>query len=397
MEVLLLGAKKYAYINPDMLKWAREETIFSTAEKVSMRIKQIKKEDLETWESGESLPSITDAKALAKLYDIPFAALYLKDIPQKCTKIYTDRRTLSGMPPISMSYELWKEIRYLISCRENALELIDEGYTLSSIPVCRENDSVEAVANLIRSHFDIRTPFRYKSDYKNNAFAFFRAKLESFGIMVLQISSVSLNEIRGISLSYDSLPIIAVNKADSENAKVFTIFHELAHLVRRTSALCMVNFDEQADEEEKLCDKIAAEVLLPELKFLYFPLVKNHIGRFWDDDTILTIANKFAVSRIVVIRRLYDLGKIAFDYYMEKYQNYMEDFERNKEEIKKAWEGKEFKLPYYLKFISSTGKLYPSIVLSAYSDGRMTLGEVCRTLNVKTKHISSIEQAVMYR
>lgn len=32
----------------------------------------------------------------------------------------------------------------------------------------------------------------------------------------------------------------------------------------------------------------------------------------------------------------------------------------------------------------------------AYSSGKMTMGEMCRILNVKSKHISGIEQAVMY-
>ena len=52
--------------------------------------------------------------------------------------------------------------------------------------------------------------------------------------MVAQITGVSLSEMRGISMYYDTFPIIAINNKDFERAKVFSLFHEVAHLVRRS-------------------------------------------------------------------------------------------------------------------------------------------------------------------
>ena len=42
------------------------------------------------------------------------------------------------------------------------------------------------------------------------------------------------------------------------------------------------------------------------------------------------------------------------------------------------------------------GYLFPKTIFNAYSSGKITMGEMCRILNVKSKHISGIEQAVMY-
>jgi Zn-dependent peptidase ImmA (M78 family) len=391
-----MGAKHLAYINSELLKWARLETPFRSHEDVVERIKSITVDELQKWEEGEDFPSVTEAKQLSKLYDIPFAALYLPEVPPKREKIYTDRRTVAGSIPRQMSYELWKEIRYLLSCRENALELIDENEEITDLPSISNRTSVDNVAKIVREHFNIMTPYKNKSTFNGNSFNFFRHILESKGIMILQLSDVSMHEVRGISLCFDNLPIIAVNKADSNNGKTFTLFHELAHIIRRTSALCMINFNVR-DEEEEICDKIAAEILMPYKIFVNMDLIRTHSDELWSDYEIDNISEKYGVSKFVAIRRLFEIGKINEDYYWVLYNEYIDEFERIKEQKEKTSENKEFKLPYYIKYLSATGKLYPSIVLSAYSEGKVSIGETCRILNINIKHINKIEQAVMFK
>jgi len=59
-----------------------------------------------------------------------------------------------------------------------------------------------------------------------------------------------------------------INNADSKAAQMFTIVHELAHIWTGKSA----GFDFQKlepanDENEILCDRVAAEFLVPETAF----------------------------------------------------------------------------------------------------------------------------------
>ena len=91
-----MGRKNYAYINPTMLVWARSETPFRTVESVEERFPSITAKSLESWERGEDYPSVTEAKKLASIYKLPFAAFYLTEAPSKKIKRYTDRRTLRG-------------------------------------------------------------------------------------------------------------------------------------------------------------------------------------------------------------------------------------------------------------------------------------------------------------
>lgn len=383
-----MSNKQYAYINNEMLKWARKETPLEI-EDVSARLKEITEEEIKKWELGEELPSITNAKRMAQLYDIPFAALYLTELPPATKIEYIDRRTFSTSELEGISYELWKEIRYFKSCRENMLSMIDSEYTGANIPKFEKNINIENMAKEIREYLEIDTPLKNKTAFGGTAFNYFRKKFERKGILVFQISGIETKQIRGISLNYEIFPIIAVNKNDSERAKVFTMFHELVHLIRRTSALCSIDFSETSDSEEKICDKIAGNILVPKDKIEILKLTNI------DNDKIDEIANKFGVSAFVILKRLYDEGKISYSFYTSKYEELYSNFMENKSMIEMSKKSSEIRIPYHLKFISTNGNLFPATVINAYYEGRVSLGEVCRVLNVKTKQVQIIEGKVM--
>ena len=201
---------------------------------------------------------------------------------------------------------------------------------------------------------------------------------------------MNIEQIRGISLNYETYPIIAVNRSDSERGKVFTLFHELAHLIRRSSALCSVNFSERNDEEEKMCDKIAGNILVPNNQINKLD-IKNV-----DIEMIKELSNKYGVSQFVILKRLYDEGKISFSYYNSKYEELYNNFMENKTIIKNIKQKNDFRIPYHIKYINGHGTLFPAMIINAYRDGKISLGETCKVLNVKTKQVPKIEGTVMF-
>lgn len=384
-----MGNKNYAYINCEMLKWARERTPIKIDE-IPIRVKEFTSEQIESWEKGIEYPSINQAKKLCNLYDIPFAALYLTNLPNVEDTTYIDRRTYRDNLDEEISYELWKEINRLKSCRECAIELLNLDEYKNIFKEINPDFSTNDISMKIREIFSIETPFKNKTAYSNKAFNYFRNKIESKGVMVLQIENISIKEIRGISLNYEILPIIAVNKNDSDRAKVFTLFHEMAHLVRRTSNLCLIDFNEREDEEEKICNNLAANILIPEITL--DSIIK---GKDLSDDRIITnLSDRYAVSKFVIIKRLYDLNKIDFVLYKSKYEKYLDIFNEIKEIRKK--QGQKIIVTQDKKLISSSGKLYPKIILDAYYEGKISFGEVCNTLNINSRYIDNIERMVMF-
>lgn len=214
--------------------------------------------------------------------------------------------------------------------------------------------------------------------------------------MVAQITGVSLSEMRGISMYYDTFPIIAINNKDFERAKVFSLFHEVAHLVRRSSSLCLIDFDERNDEEEKICDRIAAEVLMPEESFRYVSSNALNLYGDWSDLCLISIADKYAVSTFSVVRRLRELDIINRSDYYSIYKMISDSFKEEQDSIIQNKKDREFKVKYYITYLSKEGYLFPKKVLSAYSRGDISYGEMCSTLSIKGKHISNIERAVMF-
>lgn len=70
-----MGKKNYAYVNKELLVWARSVTPFETTLDVQGQI-GIDASKIDAWEKGEDLPSINEAKKLASLYKVPFATFF---------------------------------------------------------------------------------------------------------------------------------------------------------------------------------------------------------------------------------------------------------------------------------------------------------------------------------
>ena len=197
-----MAKKNLAYINKEMLIWARNETPFVIGpEQVSLRFPRMSAEKISRWEAGEELPSVREAKDLAKIYKLPFACFYLSELPAKKPKRYTDRRTALGTEYGEMSYELWDEISRICADRETLLEFVDEeAYPSSVLPLVSENDNIVAISKAIRNYLELPLSFKYKKEYGSSSFNYFRDVLERHGIIVAQISSVSLEEMKGLSI-----------------------------------------------------------------------------------------------------------------------------------------------------------------------------------------------------
>jgi Zn-dependent peptidase ImmA (M78 family) len=71
----------------------------------------------------------------------------------------------------------------------------------------------------------------------SNALTNWKNLLEEQDVYVLQYPSVEVNESRGFAIADDRFPVIGINSRDSYNARIFTLIHELAHVLFRNSVL----------------------------------------------------------------------------------------------------------------------------------------------------------------
>jgi Zn-dependent peptidase ImmA (M78 family) len=151
--------------------------------------------------------------------------------------------------------------------------------------------------------------------------------LENIGVLVFQATKIPTSELRGLSVFEEHFPIIVVNRKDAQSARIFTLMHELVHLLSRTAGICdTAGFSELTSFEIELkCSHIAAQVLVPEnvlkTNAAYMQLMQN-----WNDNLVRQIADSFFVSREVIIGRLLAIKSISFDFYQRKIQQYTDEY-----------------------------------------------------------------------
>lgn len=386
-----------AIVKPDLLAWARKEsglTVDVAAKKVN-----VKPDRLESWESGELRPTVKQLRKLANAYKRPLAVFYLPEPPDGFAPL-TDYRQLPGDVPVEESPQLRYEIRRAYHRREIAIELfkaVSDSPPVLSKEVNLEDDP-EVLAMQMREilgvSYDDQTTWRRQGRYK--PFNEWRSALEKIGVLVFQAEKVELEEMRGFSISEKPFPAIVVNIKDSPSGRVFTIMHELIHILLEDRGLCNLQGEAKlpaaARKVEVFCNRVAGAILVPRSHLLREETVRAKGTRdSWSDDELKDLAYCYGVSREVILRRLLICGRTSKSYYEEKRQ---EVFLKEKAEIPERT-GESWGPPPHTSAISRAGKLFVRLVLDNYYKENITLSEVSEYLGVRLKHLRSIEAAVM--
>jgi len=223
---------KEAIITPQIIKWARTKLCNLSLDDAAIKI-GTKKHILEKWENGSKLPTINQAYKIAKVYRIPFASLWLENIPTgvKIPKI-RDFRRLHTAELGKYSYQLMLQLRDFSTKREFFIELsnnIDKAIKSFDLKINQLQD-INYQSSLMRKYLDIS--FEKQIAWRDHRIAFNTIKsiIESKGILVFQLTRLSVEECRGFSIYHSKFPIIAINRKDSYSGRIFSLIHEFIHI-----------------------------------------------------------------------------------------------------------------------------------------------------------------------
>ena len=176
-------------------------------------------------------------------------------------------------------------IREAISRRKIFLELMEDMHHSSvSFSQFRLNSKdIHKLANHLRTMLEIdlkeQKTWLYHNGQKDTAHYNFinqwKDQISSkLGVLIFEIPRLPLSEMRAMCIYFDKHPIILLNSADSPNGRIFSLFHELTHLVLGESAICDVD---KNNSKEWLCNSVAAQFLVPADDLLQNPIVlKNN-------------------------------------------------------------------------------------------------------------------------
>lgn len=376
-----------------MLVWARRSAGLNV--EAAAKKAQVSPERLESWERGETRPSIKQLRQLGRAYKRPIAIFYLPEPPEDFQAL-RDFRRLPGVATPTESPELRFEVRRAQSRRELAVELYE---LMNGLPptlpfTASLSDDPEELARRIRELLRIQYEDQVRWNPGHESLNRWRAALEDSGVLVFQAIDVEVSEIRGFSIYADKLPAIVANMKDSARGRIFTMLHELTHLLLRQGGLCNLYEAPSAVSEEQrseiFCNRVAGATLVPREYLLGEGLVATKQGQTtWTHEEIRYLADRYGSSREVVLRRLLICGRTTKAFYRAQREQLQEEYE-----TVTTRPGIGFAPPHRIA-TSSAGHLFVRLVLDSYRQDHITASDVAELLDVRLKHLGKIESEVL--
>jgi len=298
---------KVTSINRNNLRIARENMGFDT-QVVSKTITTSSEDVVHKWEKGEAFPTWAQVKRLSNKYKTP-ELLFFGEKQITKNRVLHDFRT--GLEEIDK--DKVKKLINLVLKRQRWVEerMKREKYPGNSlIGSGKDISSPKNLARFISKKLDIDlAEIRNISGKgaRRKALKYLAEKAEDKKIFVgktISYHDIEVEDMRGLFISNSYAPFIIINRRDSVSAQIFTLIHELAHLFRSTEGISNVDFRELnsfTDKEEVFCNKVSAELLLPEEDF-----TKEE----YSESNITKLSILYKVSEIFIFYRLKSLGKI---------------------------------------------------------------------------------------
>ncbi len=258
-------------INPDVLKWARKTSGLQLTDVARKMGKNT--EVISSWESGELSPTYIQLEKLAyQVYKRPVALFFFPEPPVEETPGQAFR-TLPDHEIENLSPRMHTLIKQAFTMQINLGELNDfanpaKKNILKDLEF-RPDVSVETMAAGVREYLGITLDVQFKWKGLETALKEWRNALEAHGVFVFKESFKDEN-ISGFCLHDDDFPVIYLNNSNAKSRQIFSIFHELAHLLLGTGGIDMRSDDFishlTGDDKkiEVLCNRFAGVFLVPD-------------------------------------------------------------------------------------------------------------------------------------
>lgn len=381
--------KEQIPVNPDMLAWARETAGLSLEETAQRMKKAI--ETIELWERGDGAPTYVQLEKLAyQVYKRPLALFFFPEPPQEETPKQSFR-TLPEQEIEMMSSRMKILIRKARVMQANLTELNEE-VNPAEKKIFKElsfdvNRPLVEMTKTIREFIGITLDKQIAWKDTDKAFKSWRERFEENGIFIFK-DAFKDDGFSGFCLYDDEFPLIYINNSKSDTRQIFTLFHELAHILFKTGGVDTrladyIKYLEGDDRKiEIICNRFTAQFLVPDSDFNI-----QITGVTVNDATLQGFADRYKVSREVILRKFLDRNIIDQKYYSEKKQEWAESVKQ-----KKGAGG-----DYYRNMGVYLSQKYLELAFSHFYQKRISDSQLADYLGVKARNLSGMENIMMSR
>lgn len=370
-------------VNYKVLVWARESLALNrnqASEKTGISSKRLLQ-----LEEGEKQITLDDLKEFSKAYKRTIATLLLKE-PPKEKPLPKDRRTIDSKDLGNFHEKSIMAIRKARALSQSYIELKQEmGIEFPKFNFYASiKDQPQLVAIKLRQFLNLDELRGIKNI--NHALEAYIEKVESLGIAVFQLS-LTQDKLRGFSLTDEAIPIIGIKRGGEQpTAKIFTLFHELGHIILSEGGLCDLS-EKSTIEIEKWCNSFSGEVIIPSTEIVQMNIVEDQKqagNKIWRLKDLAVLGNYFHAGPLAILRRLLENKLTTTAFYNEKHQAW------NKPTFGRAKvpEGRNLAK----EAIQEKGKTYISLAFSAFDQNRIDMKDLSDFLGIKFSYIPKTRQ-----
>ena len=378
----MAGAKEGLPITPAVVQWARERSGYSL-DSAKRHFKKIA-----AWEAGEALPTYVQVEDMAERFKVPVAVFFFPK-PPAVPPVEKSFRTLTAEDFTAIPRRVRFFLRQGQAMQLNLAELND-GKNPSQRLITRDlkvtlNTSLDQIAADVRKYLGVSVDQQVGWKNVDQALDKWREVFATkAGIFVFKDAFRAPNYF-GFCLYDDEFPVIYINNSSAKSRQIFTLFHELGHLLFHTSGVDLLDdpfikhLHDAEQRIEVICNGLAARVLVPD-DLLNAMLKGMKIGRL----AASQLADHFNVSREAIYRKFLDRDLIAADEYVAAAKEWAA-------QMKKP-DNKESSGNYYNSQHAYLGQRYIDLAFTRYYQQRFDRRQLAEYLNMKPKSLPTFAE-----
>ena len=307
-------------INPTIIQWARERSGYTRQEVAKSLNRDVA--TISNWESGAAAPTYVQLEKLADKYKRPVAMFFFPEPPHETD--FVGQLALRS----SEIEQLDPGIRILLrQARARQLSLMELNMDVNpaETKIFRDlhpqlGDSPTELAQQTRAYLDISVDTQAGWNSAKEALENWREGVEEKGIFIFK-DAFRDDSVDGFCLVHEQFPVVYLNNSRSSVRQIFSLFHELAHLLLGENGITR-GINPVGEQIEVFCNRFAAEFLVPS-----DDLETRFNDSLYDDIAIEELAGYYKVSRPVILLKLVNRGVFTSEDYRQKTAQWTEEYE----------------------------------------------------------------------
>lgn len=369
-------------VEPSVMNWLVDSSGW-TREEIAKRLKT-STQNVEKMMVGQKNPSFRQLEELAAIFKRPVASFLLskplvekpkpKDyrlLPEKVNKF--DKKTVLVMRHARRLQEI---------CRELSRNVDYE--TKTKIENAKISDNPDELALRFREKFNLNEEKQRKFKNSYELFNYLRDFLEDQNIYLFQFS-MPVEDARGFVFLDESPTVIVINTKDSIEARIFSLMHEVGHILLGESVIDLPDSTQIFNNDiEKWCNNFASAFLLPKnMAESVFDKYKENLTK---KENLKYLSNKYKVSKAMLLFKMHKLG------YLKKgdYDAILSRFKKEDVKPRKVEEGTRGEIPSEKRCLSEVGNKFVSLVANNYDRDYITYNDALNYLSIKSRNFDKV-------